>query len=102
MYATSDQGVYKVDRMTAVCTLLASGGAYPNSLSFVPAGTLDPSVEALVGYSGSTYVRIDTTSGAMTSVRDDRRRLRLERRYRVRHRWRDLPDRDGRRRLLRV
>ncbi len=68
MYATSDQGVYKVDRMTAVCTLLASGGAYPNSLSFVPAGTLDPSVEALVGYSGSTYVRIDTTSGAMTSV----------------------------------
>jgi len=68
MYATSDTGVYTVDRTTAKCTLIASGGAYPNSLSFVPAGTLDPTAEALVGYTGSVYVQIDTTTGKMTPV----------------------------------
>jgi hypothetical protein len=67
MYATTTDGVYTVDRTTGQCHQLASGD-YPNSLSFVPAGTLDPNVEALVGYSGSTYVRIDTTTGALTNV----------------------------------
>jgi hypothetical protein len=66
-YATTFSGVYKLDLKTAACTLIASG-SYPNSLSFVPAGTLDPTVEALVGYFGSTYVRIDTTTGAVTDV----------------------------------
>lgn len=69
MYATSTDGVYTVDRTTAVCHLLAAG-TYPNSLSFVPAGTVDPNVEALVGYNGSTYVRIDTTTGAITTIGD--------------------------------
>ncbi len=67
MYATTMGGVYTVDTTTAACTLLARGD-YPNSLSFVPAGTLDPNVEALVGYNGSTYVRIDTATGAVTNV----------------------------------
>lgn len=67
MYATTFGGLYRVDRTTAVCTPIA-GGSYPNSLSFVPAGTLDPNVEALVGYQGSTYVRIDPNSGTITSV----------------------------------
>jgi len=62
MYATTPDSVYIVNTTTARCTLLASGSSYPNSLSFVPAGTLDPSVEALVGYVGGTYVRIDTTT----------------------------------------
>jgi hypothetical protein len=66
-YATTFGGVYKLDLNTAVCTLIAQG-SYPNSLSFVPAGTLDPSVEALVGYNGSTYVRINTTTGQVTNV----------------------------------
>jgi hypothetical protein len=66
-YATTFGGVYHLDLTTAACTLIASG-SYPNSLSFVPKGTLDPTVEALVGYNGSTYVRIDTTSGAVTNV----------------------------------
>jgi hypothetical protein len=66
-YATTFSGVYKLDLTTAVCTLIATG-SYPNSLSFVPKGTLDPSVEALVGYNGSTYIRIDTTTGAVTNV----------------------------------
>jgi hypothetical protein len=67
MYATSFGGLHRVDRSNAVCTPIADG-SYPNSLSFVPAGTLDPSVEALVGYQGSTYVRIDPTSGTITNV----------------------------------
>jgi len=66
-YATTFSGVYKLDLKTAICTLIKSG-SYPNSLSFVPAGTLDPNVEALVGYNGSTYVRIDPTSGDVTTV----------------------------------
>ncbi len=67
MYATTFDGVYTVDAATSACKLLAFG-SYPNSLSFVPAGTVDPSVEALVGYNGSTYVRINTTTGALTTV----------------------------------
>ena len=66
-YVTTFGGVYKVDLKTAKCTQIATG-SYPNSLSFVPKGTLDPNVEALVGYVGSTYVRIDTTTGAVTNV----------------------------------
>ncbi len=66
-YATTFSGVYKLDLTNAKCTLIAAG-SYPNSLSFVPAGTLDPNVEALVGYNGSTYVRINTTTGAVTTV----------------------------------
>jgi hypothetical protein len=58
---------YKLDVTTAICTHIADG-SYPNSLSFVPAGTLDPNVEALVGYVGAQYVRIDTTSGAISNV----------------------------------
>ena len=34
----------------------------------MPAGTVDPNVVALVGYEGAEYVRIDLTSGAVTSV----------------------------------
>ena len=66
-FATTFGGVYKLDIKTAKLTLVKTG-SYPNSLSFVPKGTLDPSVEALVGYNGSTYVRIDTTSGNVTTV----------------------------------
>lgn len=67
MYATTFTGFYKVDKTTAVCTHIADGG-YPNSLSFVPQGTVDQNVEALVGYAGSTYVRIDPTTGAVTQI----------------------------------
>jgi hypothetical protein len=67
MYATSFGGLARVDRTTAACTFIAEGD-YPNSLSFVPAGTLDPSVEALVGYVGSTYVRIDPSSGVVSNI----------------------------------
>lgn len=66
-FCTTFSGFYKLDLKTAVCTNVSSG-SYPNSLSFVPKGTLDPNAEALVGYVGSTYVRINLTTGAVTNV----------------------------------
>jgi hypothetical protein len=67
MFVTTFTGFYSVDRTTAACTHIADG-TYPNSLSFVPKGTLDPNEEALVGFVGSSYIRIDPTSGAITMV----------------------------------
>ncbi|MBM4359488.1 MAG: hypothetical protein FJ096_15395 [Deltaproteobacteria bacterium] len=67
IFAATSGGLYRVDKKTAVCTLVAQGD-YPNSLSFVPGGTLLPNEEALVGYNGSTYVRIDTKTGTVSQV----------------------------------
>ena len=67
-YVTTNSGdLWKVDLKTAACTHISTGN-YPNSLSFVPKGTLDPNVEALVGYVGSQYIRIDTTTGAIQNI----------------------------------
>lgn len=66
-YATTVDGLYQVDLTTAACTLIKAG-TYPNSLSFVPVGTLDPNVEALVGYSGSAYLRINPGTGLTSLV----------------------------------
>lgn len=64
---TTSSGLYWIDKTNAKCTLIASG-SYPNSLSFVPAGTLDANAEALVGYQGSNYIRINTTTGQITQI----------------------------------
>lgn len=67
MYGTTFEGLYRIDRTTADCSFIANG-SFPNSLSFVPAGTLDPVQERLVGYLGANYVRIDTTTGAVVTI----------------------------------
>ncbi len=67
IFATTFSGLYKIDKNTAACTHISSG-SYPNSLSFVPEGTVDQNEEALVGYNGSTYVRIDTVNGNVTQI----------------------------------
>jgi len=67
LFATTPGGLYRVDKKSAFCTLV-SQGSYPNSLSFVPAGTLLANEEALVGYNGSAYVRIDTLTGAVSPI----------------------------------
>lgn len=67
MYGTMFSGLAVIDKSTAVCTVIANG-SYPNSLSFVPQGTVDPNEEALVGYEGSDYVRIDKVTGAKTII----------------------------------
>ena len=66
-YVTTYSAFYKVDLSTAVCTFVANG-SYPNSLSFVPKGALDPNVESLVGYFGAKYVRIDPATGAVSTI----------------------------------
>jgi hypothetical protein len=68
IFATTFSGMYTINPANAHCTLVATGNSYPNSLSFVPAGTVDPLVEALVGYHGSDYVRIDTKTGAISTI----------------------------------
>ncbi|MEM6788841.1 MAG: hypothetical protein AAF715_15070 [Myxococcota bacterium] len=72
IFAVSRRGLFRVDRTTAACTEVnefpGGGQEYPDSLAFVPAGTLDPTEEALVGYEGDDYVRIDTTTGAISVV----------------------------------
>jgi hypothetical protein len=61
--------IVKIDKTTAVTTILGtSATAFPNSLSFVPAGTIDPVNEVLVGYNSDAYVRIDPVSGATTVI----------------------------------
>jgi len=65
LYAVSYEVLYTVDKNTAECTELHSG-QYPNSLSFVPKGTIDANEEALVGYELGDYVRIDIKTGART------------------------------------
>ncbi|CAN5584536.1 hypothetical protein BH09MYX1_BH09MYX1_54130 [soil metagenome] len=66
-YCTTFGGFFKLDLKTAKCTSIASG-SYPNSLSFVPKGTLDPNAEALVGYFGSTYAKINVQTGQIQNV----------------------------------
>jgi hypothetical protein len=59
-----------IDKATAHCTLVNStpGAKYPNSLTYVPEGTLDANKEVLVGYVGADYMQIDPTSGTMTKI----------------------------------
>ncbi|MFO0674655.1 MAG: hypothetical protein U0235_34420 [Polyangiaceae bacterium] len=68
MYGASETALYAIDKRTATCTLLKEGSKYPNSLSFVPKGTVDANVEALVGFVDSAYYRIDTSTGVKTPI----------------------------------
>jgi hypothetical protein len=56
-----------ISKVNAHCTNIANGD-YPNSLTFVPEGTLDPVTEVLVGYKGAQYVRIDPANGAQMVI----------------------------------
>jgi hypothetical protein len=67
LYAANYEVLYTVDKKTAKCTEVGRG-TFPNSLSFVPKGTVDATEEALVGYEGSDYVRIDTKTGKKTKI----------------------------------
>lgn len=67
MVGTTFAGLYNIDKKTAQCSLIAAG-QYPNSLSFVPEGTVDAGAEALVGFEKSTYVRIFTDTGEKQTI----------------------------------
>jgi len=61
---------YRVDLDTVTCAPPGPSGplGYPGTLAFVPIGTLDPTQQVLVGYVGSSYRRIDPTTGASTEI----------------------------------
>lgn len=67
IYASTGAELFYVETNTAHCTRIATG-TFPNSLSFVPAGTVEPDREALVGFQGGDYVKIDPQSGAVTKI----------------------------------
>lgn len=67
LYGATGSGLYLINKESAQCTLIQVGD-YPNSLSFVPEGTVDANKEALVGYLGSSYVRIDTATGDVSTI----------------------------------
>jgi DNA-binding beta-propeller fold protein YncE len=67
IYASTGSELFLVETNTAHCTRIA-GGTFPNSLSFVPAGTVEADREALVGFQGGDYVKIDPTTGVVTKV----------------------------------
>jgi hypothetical protein len=67
IYASTGSELFLVETNTARCTLVGTG-TFPNSLSFVPAGTVEGDREALVGYQGGDYVKIDPKTGKVTKI----------------------------------
>ncbi len=67
MFGAAYGSLWSIDRSSGQCTRIASGD-YPTSLSFVPAGTVDADDEALVGFVDDEYIRIDTETGAVTTL----------------------------------
>ena len=67
IYASTGSELFLVETNTARCTRIA-GGKFPNSLSFVPAGTVESDREALVGFQGGDYVKIDPKTGVVTKI----------------------------------
>lgn len=67
LFGVSLNVLYTIDKNTAKCTEIKTGN-YPNSLSFVPKGTVDANEEALVGYDLGNYVRIDVKTGGVTTI----------------------------------
>lgn len=67
LFGTTFDGLWSINKKNAACTKIA-GGSYPNSLSFVPQGTVDANEEALVGYLDSDYVRIDKSTGKVSTI----------------------------------
>lgn len=66
--AVSGASLVRITKNTAHCEVVASAASLPNSLAFVPAGTLDPSEEVLVGFDRSKYVRIDKVTGDVQEI----------------------------------
>ena len=72
MYGTTYWRFIKISPTDASCTVLnveETNNLYPNSLSFVPIGTADPTQEVLVGYGyqngyATRYTKIDLATGA--------------------------------------
>lgn len=74
MFGTSDFGFLSISTTDAKCRYITQSGTFPNSLGFVPVGTVDAAKEALVGYAfdvkgnATRYVRIDPATGQISDL----------------------------------
>ena len=57
-----------VDPVTARCEVLNRGENLVTSLTYVPGRHAAANAEALVGYAGDRYVRVDPATGALTDI----------------------------------
>jgi hypothetical protein len=57
-----------IDPTTAHCQVIIQSDNLITSLTYVPAGTLLPNTEALVGYDNDLYMQVNPTTGALTQV----------------------------------
>lgn len=57
----------RIDVATGACETITTG-RLPNSLTYVPAGTIEPDREVLVGYDRSRYIRIDPDTGDTSEI----------------------------------
>lgn len=80
MYGTTDLGFIKItDPATGKCIYVKetpTNNEYPNSLGFVPKGTIEDTKETLVGYAfkngqATNFVRINLADGEITQVDPD-------------------------------
>jgi len=60
--------IVDIDKDSAHCTVIAKTSGFFTSLSFVPAGTVDPEREVLVSYKGNDYLSIDLSTGKATPI----------------------------------
>jgi hypothetical protein len=67
IYASTGTELFYIETNTGNCTRIATG-VFPNSLSFVPAGTVEPDREGLVGFQGADYVKIHPKTGVVTKL----------------------------------
>ncbi|HRG94873.1 MAG TPA: hypothetical protein PLR99_01420 [Polyangiaceae bacterium] len=67
---TAEDRFLKVDPLSGACTVIRQGAGldYPLLIAFVPRGSLDAANDALVGFDGELYLRIDLRTGGVTSV----------------------------------
>ena len=64
----SSASLVHITKSTAHCEIVVHADSLPNSLAFVPAGTLEPTEEVLVGFDRSSYVRIDKLTGDVQQI----------------------------------
>jgi hypothetical protein len=71
IYGTTELDRFvRIDPANGSCRMVRQGSGldYPVLIAFVPRGTLDPANDALVGYDGESYLRIDVDTGRVTTV----------------------------------
>lgn len=64
----SSARLVSIVKSTAHCETIATASSLPNSMTFIPAGILDPAQEVLVGFDRTDYLRIDKATGQVQVI----------------------------------